>query len=76
MSFCGSYKIPDEVALKLKAKSGYEGFVYGVGTKVLKPEMIYSVGHIESMETGSVFFECKEGPFVEHEKEGVLRLQR
>lgn len=31
---------------------------------------------IESLESGSVIFECKEGPFVEHEIEGVLRLQR
>lgn len=31
---------------------------------------------LESLEPGSVIFECKEGPFVEHEVEGVLRLQR
>jgi cupin fold WbuC family metalloprotein len=30
---------------------------------------------LESLEPGSVIFECKEGPFVEHEVEGVLRLQ-
>lgn len=30
---------------------------------------------LESLESGSVVFECKEGPFVEHEVEGVLRLQ-
>ena len=30
---------------------------------------------IEAMEPDSVIFECKEGPFVEHEKDGVLRLQ-
>ena len=29
---------------------------------------------VESLEPGSCFFECKEGPFVEHEEEGVLRL--
>ena len=28
---------------------------------------------VESLESGSVFFECKEGPFVEHEVEGVMR---
>ena len=28
---------------------------------------------IEALETGSVIFECKEGPFVPHEEEGVLR---
>ncbi len=31
---------------------------------------------VESLESGSCFFECKEGPFVPHEEEGVLRLQR
>ena len=32
--------------------------------------------NVECLEPGSVFFECKEGPFVPHEEEGVLRLQR
>lgn len=32
--------------------------------------------NLESLESGSVIFECKEGPFVPHEEEGVLRLQR
>ena len=32
--------------------------------------------NVEYLESGSVFFECKEGPFVEHEEEGVMRLQR
>ena len=27
---------------------------------------------LESLETNSVIFECKEGPFVEHEEEGIL----
>ena len=31
---------------------------------------------LESLEPNSVIFECKEGPFVPHEVEGVLRLQR
>ncbi len=31
---------------------------------------------IEALESGSVIFECKEGPFVPHEVEGVMRLQR
>lgn len=30
---------------------------------------------LESLETGSVIFECKEGPFVEHEVEGILNLK-
>ena len=29
---------------------------------------------VESLESGSVFFECKEGPFVPHEEEGILEL--
>ena len=27
---------------------------------------------LESLKSGSVIFECKEGPFVEHEEEGIL----
>ena len=30
---------------------------------------------LESLESGSVVFECKEGPFVEHEVEGVMTLK-
>ena len=29
---------------------------------------------LESLESGSVVFECKEGPFVEHEAEGILNV--
>ena len=29
---------------------------------------------LESLESGSVIFECKEGPFVPHEIEGVLNV--
>jgi cupin fold WbuC family metalloprotein len=32
--------------------------------------------NLEAIEPDSVIFECKEGPFVPHEEEGVLRLQR
>ena len=46
-----------------------EGF-YGVDI----PKGVWH--NVESLEFGSVFFECKEGPFVEHEVEGVWRLQR
>ncbi len=31
---------------------------------------------LESLETGSVIFECKEGPFLEHEEEGILEIKR
>lgn len=30
---------------------------------------------LESLESGSVVFECKEGPFVPHEVDGILQLQ-
>ena len=30
---------------------------------------------LESLEPGSVIFECKEGPFVPHEMEGILSLK-
>ena len=30
---------------------------------------------VEALELGSVIFECKEGPFVEHEVEGVLTVK-
>ncbi len=29
---------------------------------------------LESLEPGSVIFECKEGPFVPHEEEGILEV--
>ena len=31
---------------------------------------------LESLESGSVIFQCKEGPFVENEEEGVLDLTK
>ena len=31
---------------------------------------------LESLESGSVVFECKEGPFVPHEVEGILDLKK
>ncbi len=31
---------------------------------------------VESLEPGSVIFECKEGPYVEHEEEGILELKK
>ena len=31
---------------------------------------------LESLVSGSVIFECKEGPFVEHEVEGVLEVKK
>ena len=31
---------------------------------------------IEALEPNSVIFECKEGPFVPHEKDGILELPK
>ena len=31
---------------------------------------------VESLESGSCFFECKEGPFAPHEEEGILELPK
>lgn len=31
---------------------------------------------LESLESGSVIFECKEGPFLLHEEEGILEVKR
>ena len=31
---------------------------------------------IEAMEANSVIFECKQGPFVEHEVDGILNLEK
>lgn len=30
---------------------------------------------LESLESGSVIFECKEGPFVPHKEEGILNMK-
>ena len=30
---------------------------------------------VESLESGSILFECKEGPFVSHEEDGILQLK-
>lgn len=32
--------------------------------------------NLEAIESGSVIFECKEGPFVEHEVDGILELPK
>ena len=40
-------------------------------------DILKNVWHtLESLEPGSVIFECKEGPFVPHEEEGVLEMKR
>jgi cupin fold WbuC family metalloprotein len=32
--------------------------------------------NLEAMEPNSVIFECKEGPFVEHEVDGILNVKK
>ena len=32
--------------------------------------------NLESLESGSVIFECKEGPFVPHEVDGILEVKK
>ena len=54
---------------KVRVTTSQESGNYGV-------DIPKNVWHkLESLEAGSVIFECKEGPFVTHEVEGVLRLQ-
>ena len=31
---------------------------------------------LEALESGSMIFECKEGPFVPHEEDGILEIKR
>ena len=45
-----------------------ENGVYGVNI----PKGVWH--KLESLESGSVIFECKEGPFVPHEEEGILNI--
>lgn len=46
-----------------------EGF-YGVDI----PKGVWH--RLESLKPGSVIFECKEGPYVEHVAEGILQPQQ
>lgn len=49
---------------------GCEEGVYGVDI----PKGVWY--RLESLESGSVVFECEEGPFVPHEVEGVLNIEK
>ena len=51
--------------LVLSQKSGS----YGVDI----PKNVWN--KLESLKAGSVIFGCKEGPFVEHEVEGILEVK-
>jgi len=58
----------EDVAVKDSVILSPEEGKYGV-------EIPKGVWHrVESLESGSVFFECKEGPFVPHEADGILKL--
>ena len=46
-----------------------EDGIYGVDI----PKNVWH--NLESLEPGSVIFECKEGPFVPHEEEGILTVK-
>ncbi len=40
-------------------------------------DILKNVWHkLEALELGSVIFECKEGPFVPHEVEGILTIDK
>ena len=45
-----------------------EDGIYGVDI----PKNVWH--NLESLEPGSVIFECKEGPFVSHQEEGILEV--
>lgn len=58
----------DDGTIKESVILNPEGGFYGV-------DIPKGVWHkIESLESGSVFFECKEGPFVPHDAEGILKV--
>ena len=55
--------------------------ILAIWIKLCPEEGLYGVDipkgvwhNVECLESGSVFFECKEGPFVPHEEEGVLKV--
>ena len=51
-----------------QAKTSPEDGLYGVDI----PKNAWH--NVECLESGSVFFECKEGPFVPHDAEGILKV--
>ena len=46
------------------------GHVYGVDI----PKNVWH--NVECLESGSVIFEVKEGPFVPHDKDGILQINK
>lgn len=60
----------DDGSIKESVVLSHEKGVYGV-------DIPKGVWHkLESLEPNSVIFECKEGPFVEHEVEGILTINK
>lgn len=54
-----------------------ESIVLNPGEGLYGVDIPKGVWHkLESLESGSVFFECKEGPFVPHEIDGILELSK
>ena len=57
----------DDGTVKESVVLSPEEGLYGV-------DILKTIWHnVESLESGYVFFECKEGPFVPHEVEGILK---
>lgn len=48
---------------------GQENDQYGINI----PKNVWHT--LECLESGTIIFECKEGPFVPHEEEGILTVQ-
>lgn len=48
---------------------GQENGQYGINI----PKNVWHT--LECLESGTIIFECKEGPFVPHEEEGILTVQ-
>lgn len=59
----------DDVSMIESVVLCQEDGVYGVNI----PKGVWH--KLESLESGSVIFECKEGPFEPHEEEGILEME-
>ena len=68
-NFHGSLEDKDDGEVLESVVLCQEDGMYGVDI----PKNVWHT--LESLDPGSVIFECKEGPFVEHEEEGVLTLK-
>ncbi len=60
----------DDGSVKESIELCAENGLYGVDI----PKGVWH--NLESLESGSVVFECKEGPFVPHEIDGILELPK